>query len=87
MFGSESEVVRLLEEMNTRSFRIIGFRDMQSLAHADPPQYLERFRLNTDDVIWFGSDEGLLALERAMLPYLDFKNVDNRTRHFTQRKS
>ncbi|AMM13507.1 hypothetical protein AX768_04720 [Burkholderia sp. PAMC 28687] len=62
MFGADSEVVKILDDMNERSFRILGFRDSKDISSADPELYQRLYLQQNDDVQWFGGASGMLAL-------------------------
>ncbi|MDP9153927.1 MAG: hypothetical protein M3O74_06735 [Pseudomonadota bacterium] len=80
LFGADSTIVEILDDMNKRSFRILGFRDSQGIAKADPELYQRLFKQQADDVQWFGSASGMQALEKEMMPFLDFRRVGGLSR-------
>ncbi|MBU9163590.1 hypothetical protein [Burkholderia multivorans] len=76
LFGHDSEIVSLLEEMHTRAARIMGYKTHgKELRDSDPNESRKRFEVQQADYFWIGSDRGLLRLEAALSPFLDFRKT------------
>jgi hypothetical protein len=78
LFGHDNEIVSILEEMHTRAARIMGFREGgQALRFSDPAEFHKLFTVQQNDYLWIGGTEGLLRLESALAPFLDFKKASS----------
>jgi len=76
LFGIDSEPVRMLEEIRVRANTITAFAEIgEKVQQSDSKMYLEMFATQSKNLLWIGSEEGLLELERAMAPFLDFRQA------------
>jgi len=79
LFGHDNEIVSILEEMHARAARIMGFRQGgEALRFSDPVEFHKLFSNQQGDYLWIGGKEGLLRLESALVPFLDFKKASSR---------
>ncbi|HEF4768679.1 hypothetical protein [Burkholderia multivorans] len=78
LFGQDSEIVSILEEMHTRAARIMGYKTHGKELHdSDPHESRKWFEAQQADYFWIGSDQGLLRLEASLTPFLDFRNTSS----------
>ncbi|WP_157652994.1 hypothetical protein [Burkholderia ubonensis] len=78
LFGPESAIVSILEEMHVRTARITGFKDLpDGFSKSDPHEYQRLFQAQQDDYLWIGGEQGLLRLEAALMPFLDFRKASS----------
>lgn len=78
LFGQESEIVGILEEMHTRAASIMGYKTHgKALRDSDPNESRKWFETQQAAYIWIGSDQGLLRLEAVLMPFLDFRKTSS----------
>ncbi|WP_175947658.1 hypothetical protein [Burkholderia pyrrocinia] len=78
LFGQDSEIVSILEEMHTRAARIMGYKTHgKELRESDPNESRKWFETQQGDYLWIGSDQGLLRLEAVLMPFLDFRKTSS----------
>ncbi|MDR0241198.1 MAG: hypothetical protein LBJ65_06305 [Burkholderia sp.] len=76
LFGQDSEIVSILEEMHTRAARIMGYKTYKKrLREGSPNEAREWFEQQQNDYFWIGGDQGLLRLETFLTPFLDFRKT------------
>lgn len=74
LFAAKSGVYELLDEMNTRSFRMIGWKDIvcQTLL-PDSKEWRDSFNQDREDSEW--ANGFIPKLGSVMVGYLDFGNI------------
>jgi hypothetical protein len=74
LFSAKSGVYKLLEEMDTRSFRMIQWKDVVSKAfHPSSSEWQAGQKQDREDSAWVNGF--IPKLETAMADYLDFRNI------------
>ncbi len=76
LFADNPSVLRTLEEINKRSFKITGFvEELSRWAETNPEGYVIAYNEKEESVVWI--TEALNRLESKLTPYLAFeeKNI------------
>jgi hypothetical protein len=74
LFDDKSNVHSILEQMNTKAFLIIGFKEQGAeLAKADPEEFNKMNEQNLNALQWF--NKAIPKLEKAMARYLNFHKL------------
>lgn len=73
LFSTESGIFKLLEEWHTRSFKVIGFRDVAKDL-AQHPDAFSKTQTECNDALQF-FEQSLKRLEGMLAPYLYFKKA------------
>ncbi|HNY51086.1 MAG TPA: hypothetical protein PLV50_14270 [Smithella sp.] len=74
LFDEKSSVYSILDQMHTKSFQIIGFKERgEVLAKSDPDEFTKMNEQNMAALQWF--NETIPKLEKAMSNYLNFQKL------------
>jgi hypothetical protein len=71
LFADDARIFALLDQFNTRSFHVTGYRDhMARYAQSMPEETLQAYKQNSESLLWIGESIG--RLETLLMPYLAF---------------
>ena len=76
LFDNKSGVYSILEQMNTKSLQIIGFKEQgEKLAKTDPKGEFKKMNDQYMEALRWLNEEGIPKLEKAMGVYLNFHKL------------
>jgi hypothetical protein len=73
LFSTESGIFKLLEEWHTRSFKVIGFKEVAKDMTQHPEAFL-KMQTECNEALQF-FEQSLKRLESSLAPYLYFKKA------------